>query len=855
MIHYGGRFLMKTDAVIAVIGGTDPSGGAGLSADQETARALNIKAHAFVTAVIAQDDQEVRALEPVSENLMAAQLTILQKISNVQAIKIGLIADRKAAELLAVFLDGYKGWVVLDPVGRASNGGALTVHDRSPLPLAGEGLGVRAKQEREKLERLFPHTSLLTPNREEAEVLTGIAISDEKSVRAAAEALLAAGAKAVLLKGGHLHAASPWVQDFFTDGTQAFWLTTTRQPGTRRGTGCRLATAIACFLAQGFDIPNALVLARSMLNAYLRTGQMVWPAAAEDFPWMTDTALAGQTPPPATAAITEHLGFYPIVDNLEVLARLLVSGVRTLQFRLKNPDEPHLENLIRDAIALGQRYGARLFINDYWQLAIRHGAYGVHVGQSDLKTLDRHALSVAGLRLGVSTHSPVEMAHAHAVRPSYIAMGPVFETQAKFVPFPPCGVEWLRTVKALSPYPVVAIGGISLSRAGAVAATGVDGIAVISAVRDAGSPEKAAADWLSLERYQRHLALPEVGLVGQARLKASRVLVIGAGGLGAPLLTYLAAAGVGQLGIVDHDVVERSNLQRQVLFTQEDEGLSKALVAKKRLEALNPDCHVQAYAFALSAENSDDLFAHYDVIADASDNFQTRLLINQTAVRRHQPYVYAGIHQFEGQCSVFGVPGGPCYRCLYPNIERSDQPNCSEAGVLGVLPGIVGSVQAAQVLWLLLDQGQPLVGRLWCLDTRTMQSKSLNFSRDPDCAVCESQSHVLAKKEVPVEAPVREISVQDLRAWQAAGENFCLLDVREAHERAVFHIGGEWIRLAELPEQLAKLDPAQKIVVYCRSGGRSHQAVRFLQSRGFTEAFNLVGGVMAWQREGETSNR
>ena len=361
-------------------------------------------------------------------------------------------------------------------------------------------------------------------------------------------------------------------------------------------------------------------------------------------------------------------------------------------------------------------------------------------------------------------------------------------------------------------------------------------------------------------RYQRHLNLPEFGADGQRALLDARVLLVGAGGLGCPLALYLAAAGVGHLGLLDFDVVELSNLQRQVLYGSADVGKSKARVARERVRALNPDVRVTLHETRLRAQNALEIFAPYDLIVDGSDNFPTRYLTNDAAVLLQKPSVYGAILRFEGQASSFDARRGPCYRCLFPAPPPPEQaPSCAEAGVLGVLPGLVAMVQATEAVKLLTGIGEPLLGRLLHYDALAMRFREFRFEKDPACALCGETPSVTALVDyenfcgVPASAgdanDGEELSADALRALRTEGEEFLLLDVREPEEFATAHISGaRLLPLAELEARLAELAAwkARRVVVHCHTGGRSAKACALLRAAGFENVANLQGGIEAW---------
>ncbi len=360
-------------------------------------------------------------------------------------------------------------------------------------------------------------------------------------------------------------------------------------------------------------------------------------------------------------------------------------------------------------------------------------------------------------------------------------------------------------------------------------------------------------------RYGRHLIMPEVGLEGQQKLKASGVLMIGAGGLGSPLGLYLAAAGVGRLGIVDFDVVDDSNLQRQILHSTKDVGRSKLESAKERINGVNPHVHVEPYRTQLTAENALDILKDYDVVVDGTDNFPTRYLVNDACVLLKKPNVYGSIFRFEGQASVFYAEEGPCYRCLYSEPPPPGLvPSCAEGGVLGVLPGIVGTIQATETIKLILGIGTPLIGRLLLFDALAMQFRELTLRKNPDCPICGEHptiDHLIDYEAFcgvtpqPTDGKLQkefEITVGDLKAKLDRGEDVFVLDVREPHEYRIVNLNGYLVPLNDLPKRVNELDSAKDIVVHCHHGIRSVRAVDFLRQVGFKKVKNLVGGIDQW---------
>jgi len=362
-------------------------------------------------------------------------------------------------------------------------------------------------------------------------------------------------------------------------------------------------------------------------------------------------------------------------------------------------------------------------------------------------------------------------------------------------------------------------------------------------------------------RYSRHLIMPEVGMDGQLKLKQARVLMIGTGGLGAPLGLYLAAAGVGHLGLVDFDKVDFTNLQRQVTFGTGDVGRRKVEAAQERLSNLNPAIEIRVFETMLTSANALELFRDYDIIVDGTDNFPTRYLVNDACVLSGKINVYGSIFRFEGQATIFGAPGGPCYRCLYPEPPPPGLvPSCAEGGVLGVLPGIVGSIQAMETIKLILGAGEPLVGRLLLFDALMMKFRELKLRKNPDCPMCGEKRTItklmdyqefcgIRGEEAASTVSVPEITPNELKARLDRGDDLYILDVREPHEYQICQIGGHLIPLGDLPRRVSELDSSREIVAHCRSGKRSADAVAFLRQAGFKKIWNLKGGILAWSDE------
>jgi molybdopterin/thiamine biosynthesis adenylyltransferase/rhodanese-related sulfurtransferase len=378
-----------------------------------------------------------------------------------------------------------------------------------------------------------------------------------------------------------------------------------------------------------------------------------------------------------------------------------------------------------------------------------------------------------------------------------------------------------------------------------------------------------------ISRYSRHLILPEVGMEGQQKLKAAKVLCVGTGGLGAPLALYLAAAGVGTLGLVDFDTVDASNLQRQVIHSTATVGMLKVDSAELMLKGLNPNLNVIKHNTMLTSANALDILKDYDIIADGTDNFQTRYLVNDACVLLGKPNSYASIFRFEGQASIFGAKDGPCYRCLYPEPPPPGLvPSCAEGGVLGILPGLLGVIQATETIKLILGIGEPLVGRLLLVDALGMSFRTLKLRKNPDCPVCGTHPTVtelidydqfcgiekpkdlgpleIAQNKAVAEAAVvdgiPQMSVQTLKKKLDAKENIFVLDVREPHEVPIASIGAPLIPVGSLAARIAEIASHKndEVIIHCRSGARSQKAALILKEAGFTNVSNLAGGILAW---------
>ncbi|GAB4439360.1 MAG: molybdopterin-synthase adenylyltransferase MoeB [Anaerolineae bacterium] len=396
-------------------------------------------------------------------------------------------------------------------------------------------------------------------------------------------------------------------------------------------------------------------------------------------------------------------------------------------------------------------------------------------------------------------------------------------------------------------------------------------MAELTSIRERIAPEAIALSKEEIERYSRHLIMPEVGMDGQRKLKAASVLLIGAGGLGSPVAMYLAAAGIGRIGLVDYDVVDASNLQRQIIHGTKDVGRSKLESAKARILDINPYVQVDTYSAPLTSENAMATLEPYDVIIDGTDNFPTRYLVNDASVMLGKPNVYGSIFRFEGQASVFDASQGPCYRCLFPSPPPPGLvPSCAEGGVLGILPGTIGAIQATEAIKLILGIGETLVGRLLLYDALSMTFEYVKLRKNPDCPVCGEHptvtelidyeafcgmpGHDHSPHYTDAQATAPSISVQAVKARLDAGEDFILLDVREPFEWEIADIPGatHHIPQGEVLEHLGELDMTRDIVVYCRTGGRSADVVQLLQKHGYRRVKNLAGGINAWARQIDT---
>jgi molybdopterin/thiamine biosynthesis adenylyltransferase/rhodanese-related sulfurtransferase len=367
-----------------------------------------------------------------------------------------------------------------------------------------------------------------------------------------------------------------------------------------------------------------------------------------------------------------------------------------------------------------------------------------------------------------------------------------------------------------------------------------------------------------IARYSRHLIMPEVAMAGQKKLKAAKILLIGAGGLGSPLGLYLAAAGIGRIGIVDFDVVDFSNLQRQVLHSTADVGRNKIDSAAERLRGINPEIEIETYEMHITSQNALDLMRPYDIVIDGTDNFPTRYLVNDACVLLGKPNIYGSIFRFEGQASVFSPPAGPCYRCLFAEPPPPGMvPSCAEGGVLGILPGVIGCIQATEAIKLILGNGKPLIGRLLLYDALEMKFREIKIKRDPNCPICGENPTITELIDYEQFCGIRgdeaagpqlesqwEMSVEELKARVDRGDDFDILDVRNPEEWEICHIdGAKLIPVGELPARVYELDSARDIAIHCKTGARSARALEFLRNAGFRRIKNVRGGIIEWAQK------
>jgi hydroxymethylpyrimidine kinase/phosphomethylpyrimidine kinase/thiamine-phosphate diphosphorylase len=494
--------LLQRPALAWTIAGSDSGGGAGIQADLKTFHDFDVHGCSVITALTAQNSIAVGHIEVTPKQSLAAQINALDSDLPADAIKIGMLASAENTASVAKYLTDYQGKVVFDPVLKASSGTLLG--EESALDIVRN--------------TLLSLTDIITPNRDEAAALIGKTIEGHNDIPCAAQTLLDMGAKSVLITGGHFDPIAGKRLDYWSDGNDSFWIAGPSIDSIHNhGSGCTLSSAIAACLAKGYAILDALVLAKAYITRGIRNSVQLGGGPGpvshghskldfSDFPTLyrhPSTNVPPTVLPELSTidfAACNALGLYPVVDSVEWIARLLPLGIKTVQLRIKDTDEENVRQQIQQAVAITQQYDAQFFVNDYWQLAIELGAYGVHLGQEDLDTADLEAIAKAGLRLGVSTHSYYEIARAHAIKPSYIAIGPIYDTQTKVMNFKAQGVEQLQQwVELLSPhYPLTAIGGISVERVPKILATGINSCAMVTAITLADNVDKTVQQLLKL---------------------------------------------------------------------------------------------------------------------------------------------------------------------------------------------------------------------------------------------------------------------------------------------------------------------------------------------------------------------
>jgi hydroxymethylpyrimidine kinase/phosphomethylpyrimidine kinase/thiamine-phosphate diphosphorylase len=476
--------------IVWTIAGSDSGGFAGIQADLKTFQLFDVHGCSVITAITAQNRFDISATYFLPQEFVQAQINTLMNDLPPRAIKIGMLGN--VSHLFHKKMTGPK--IILDPIISSTSGHAL--HEKA------------FQHHLEKLEKFFPRVDVLTPNIHEAEKILGVTIRSYADVENAARKFLSSNIKSVLIKGGHFN-DSHWAIDYWTDGQEAFWMSHARYTKNHfHGTGCTLSSAITAALGLGYDIKNAIVMGKMLITKAIRESvddglsYTDLPRTTEDLPYLSHVPIS-EEPKSFPSCGQNSLGLYPVVDSAKWLKKLLPLGITTIQLRNKNLTGCALEQEIQQAIEIANAYQARLFINDYWDLAIKHQAYGVHLGQEDLQYADINAIHSAGLRLGISTHSYEEVVRAHALRPSYMAFGPIFATTSKIMPFAPQGITKLQVFRDLLDYPLVAIGGINHHNLANVLATGVSGVAMISAITAAPDPISSTNELLKLMSEMR----------------------------------------------------------------------------------------------------------------------------------------------------------------------------------------------------------------------------------------------------------------------------------------------------------------------------------------------------------------
>lgn len=804
--------------IVWTIAGSDSGGGAGIQADLNTFHDFDVHGCSAITALTAQNTSGVSHIQAATLENLQAQLIALKNDLQPRAIKLGMLYQPELIACVAKQLNGLDVPVIADPVLVSSSQHALYSDD------------LIAHYQK----YIFPLASLMTPNVHEAQALTGIVIQSYDDMEKAAQALLASGAQAVLVKGGDLD--SDLASDYFADHTQSFWLNQYRIDSSHNhGTGCTLSAAIAANIARGWSLIDAIIIAKAYVHAGLSQPRHVGSGRApvghvaadqlkQHFPWITTKPQALPAP---FKKITQPIGRYPIVDNIKDLEILCSKGISFIQLRIKNPGSDFAD-ICTKAQEVAKKFAVELIINDHLL------STGAHLGQEDLAAIDLRTLNRETMVLGLSAHNLFELAKAYAHHPSYLAMGPIFKTDSKKLEYPEIGLEKLQFIASLAPLPLVAIGGIAYEQM-------PDILKYCSGVAFIGAAKELIADG----RFDRHFALPNFTLEHQQRLAQANIVCVGTGGLAAGFLPYLAAAGVGSITLIDHDKVSYSNLQRQVLFQENDLGKFKATVAAKVLSGLNSHAKITAYTTKLSIDNAIALLQNHDLIIDGTDNYDSHYLINDIARHLNIRLVAASVFQDQGQLFYLS-PQSACYRCLFPEPPTvGERPNCSEAGVLGTTPAMLGIMQAQLALSLLSTDDHQTQSFCRTVDTIDWQINTFNLTSDPHCKICQKPS-LNTLRSNHMSTRIEDISVEELKAAMESGHPINLLDVREDHEREEYNIGGVHIPIQELPERIYELDSTLPYVVYCYSGGRSSMACQFLIGQGF-KVKNLAGGMKAWK--------
>ncbi|WP_345857699.1 bifunctional hydroxymethylpyrimidine kinase/phosphomethylpyrimidine kinase [Shewanella algae] len=815
--------------IVWSIAGSDSGGGAGIQADLATLSNLGCHGCSVITTLTAQSSVAVTLTEAVSEEMLLAQLNALLGDLPPKAIKIGLLANQAQLQQLCDWLARHLPDVplVVDPVMVASCGDALSKSTATGA----------ARLDYRPLAAL---STVLTPNIHELALLSRSDIHDFPSWQDAATCLANELPCHLLAKGGDFEAgiARGLAEDLllFKDlphssglhQRQGFVLASPRQASSNNhGSGCTLSSAIAAFLAHDRILPDALILAKAYINGALaqsyRVGRgpgplgrpgaclaaelmpVIWPL--EDYPWANPAQvldapwLAAPTSADAVSAkgvgaegfktLPHNLGIYPVVADVELLEALLKAGCRTIQLRLKEEVLPgsSAEQAIIRAIALGRQYQARVFINDHWQQAIAHGAFGVHLGQEDLSQASLEAIQGAGLALGLSSHGYFEALLALRHRPSYLALGHIFATTTKVMPSLPQGLARLGAYSETfgSLLPTVAIGGIDEHNLDAVKHTGVANVAVVRAITEAAEPVTAfrrlTQSWLGRAapiasgisyaqqnaglsdrdfiRYGSQLLLPRVSEAGQLALRAKTVAIVGLGGLGHHLAHSLAAAGVGRLILIDPDIVELGNLPRQLLYNEQDIGRLKVDVAKEKLGRDYPNCLIEIEP-KLFGPKSAELIREASLVLDASDNFLCRHNLNQACVKLGKELIAAAISADSGllcHTAPWLNPEAGCYECLFPR-DSTGSGRCRDMGVLGPAVQTLAAMQSLAAINTLLGERSTL-GRLISLDCRTLSVREAALCADPACLCCQTHTQAGHKTQAQFTKGRSELSREE----------------------------------------------------------------------------------------------